>query len=128
MQTNEKLAIPPERRIVGAAQDEAHRITVPADEGRVLFARLRGAVADEDVAHLFDRDRDSFHRGGRSNSLRLEIAAKTTSPCPGHRTPVVELGFPAVEFLGQIEDGCRVVWQEHSSDYTPNQLVDNGNN
>ena len=61
VEADQKLAVPPEGGVIGAAQDKAHRIVVPADERRVLFARLGGTVAGEDVWDPLDRDRDAFH-------------------------------------------------------------------
>ncbi|OGK77438.1 MAG: hypothetical protein A2W08_15655 [Candidatus Rokubacteria bacterium RBG_16_73_20] len=62
---------------------------------------------------LLDRDRYPLHRGGGVDGLRLEVAPEATGPRSGDRTPVIELGFPAVQLAGQLDHGLGVVREKH---------------
>ena len=114
VEADEELAIPFEGGVISAAQDKAHRIAVPTDERSVLFPRLSWTVADEDVVNLLDCDRDAFHRRRRRDGLGLKVATESTGPGPGTRTPVVQLGFPTVQFGSQVNYCPRVVRQQHA--------------
>ena len=103
MKADEELTSPLEGCVIGAAQHEAHRIAVTADERGVLLPRPSGTIAGEDMVNLLDGDRDAFHRRGRRDGFRLEIAPEPTRPRPGNRTPIVELGFPSVQLGRQVK-------------------------
>ena len=113
MQTDEQLAIPPERRVVGPPQDKAHGVPVATHESGVLLTRFRRPVAGQNPVNLLHRDRDSFHRRRRRHGLCLEIALQSPRPRPANRSPVVELRLPAVELSRQLHQAADVVGKQH---------------
>jgi hypothetical protein len=105
VEADEELTIPLEGCVIGAAQDEAHRVAVATNERDVLFSRLSRAVAGKDVVNLLDGDGDTFTRCSSRDRLGLEVAAEPTRPRPGNRAPLVQLGFPAVQFPSEADHG-----------------------
>jgi len=96
MEADEEFAIPFEGRVVSAAQYEAHRVTVAADERGILLAGLRGEFTGKNSMDFFDCYRDALHGRRSGHSLSFEIAAQTTSPSSAKRATVVQLALPTV--------------------------------
>src|SRR6266542_2659242 len=111
VQADEELAIPPEGHVVGAAQDEAHRLPIAEDERRVLLPDLIGAVAGQDVVNLLDGDRYALHGGRGRDGLCFQVPAKTAGPGPWDRPSIVEEAPPAVQLAGQILKNVGGIWQ-----------------
>src|SRR5213592_1374516 len=101
-----------EGRLIGAAQDEAHRIAVPTDARGVLFPRLSRTVAGKDMVDSSTVTGTPSIDVDAATASASEVAA-VDPPRPGNRTPVVQLNLPTVPFGGQVEHWCGLVGQEH---------------
>ena len=113
VQPDQQLAIPPEGHIVRASQDEAHGVAVAANEGGVFLPRLGRAVSGEDPVDLLEGDGNALHRRGCGDRLRFEVAPQATRPGSPDRSPVVELGSPAIQLIQLGMDGIWSEGQQH---------------
>jgi hypothetical protein len=113
VQPDQQLAIPPEGRIVGPPQDEAHRVAVPTHEDNVRLTRLGRPVPGKDAMDLLHGDGNPFHGSGRRHRLGLEVAAQPTRPGAGQRAPVIESVPPAVQLLRQGLKRWGIVGKHH---------------
>ena len=112
MESDDQTSIPRERRVVGLAENEVHRIPIALDELSVLRFHLRRLIPGQDPAHLIHGDVDALHARRRGHRLGLEVAAEP--PFPGTwEHPDVEHLFPSLELIDEGSDLVRLGVGEH---------------
>lgn len=109
---DQELPVPAECRVVGAPEDEAHRIAVTTNQGRVLLPHLRRTIAGQDPMHLFNCDRDALHRSGRRHHLGFEITPQAAGPRSRDRASIIQPRSPSVQLAGQFDGDAGVKWEQ----------------